>query len=88
MLATLGHNARFPGPAFNWLKTYVLITFINGTVATVDLLQNMLLQNYPWILKTLPLAVNVHHLVQLTLPLLSFAGATLGWKYIKVSTFQ
>mmetsp|Transcript_1123 Transcript_1123/g.2414 ORF Transcript_1123/g.2414 Transcript_1123/m.2414 type:complete len:874 (+) Transcript_1123:349-2970(+) len=83
MLATLGYNSRHPGPAANWLKTYILITFINGTVGTVDFIQNMLLGNYPLLAKSLPLAVNVAHLVQISVPLISFAGAYIGWQYIK-----
>ena len=52
MLATLGYNSRFPGPAVNWLKTYILITSINGTVSTVDLIQSLLIGNISVICKT------------------------------------
>ncbi|CAD7922295.1 unnamed protein product [Amoebophrya sp. A120] len=83
MLATLGYNSRHPGPAANWLKTYILITFINGTVGTVDFIQNLLLGNFPVISKALPLAVNVAHLVQISVPIISFAGAYIGWQYIR-----
>jgi hypothetical protein len=83
LLATLGYNSRRPGPASNWLKTYVLITFINGTMSGIDLCQNMLLQNYPLILPALPLSVNMAHLVQLLVPWVSFLGAYCGWQHIK-----
>merc|ERR1719160_736698 len=60
LLATLGYNSRTPGPAANWLKTYVLITFINGTMSSVSLIQDMLIHNYPIIAPfTLPLATNL-----------------------------
>ncbi|CAD7964903.1 unnamed protein product [Amoebophrya sp. A25] len=83
MLATLGYNSRHPGPQANTLKTYILITFINGTVGTVDFIQNMFLGNYPILSRSLPLAVNVAHLVQFAVPLISFSGAYIGWEYIK-----
>jgi len=83
LLATLGYNARRPGPASTWLKTYVLITFINGTMSSIDLVQNMLLQNYPLVLLTLPLKVNLAHCVTLLVPGVSFLGAYCGWQHIK-----
>merc|ERR1719183_733830 len=84
LLATLGYNSRRPGPASNWLKTYVLITFINGTMSGIDLCQQFLLQNYPVVLPGLPLAVNCAHLVTLLVPWVSFLGAYCGWQHIKM----
>merc|ERR1712050_779621 len=68
LLATLGYNSRHPGPASNWLKTYVLITFINGTMGGIDLVQQGLLQNFPVVMASLPLRVNLMHTVQLLVP--------------------
>lgn len=85
LLATLGYNSRTPGPAANWLKTYVLITFINGTMSSVSLIQDVLVHNYPVIAPfKLPLATNLAHFVTLTVPGVSFLGAYFGWQYIKV----
>lgn len=84
LLATLGFNARHPGPASNWLKTYVLISFINGTMGSIDLLQNILIENYPVILPSLPLAVNLAHALVLVVPPTSLLGAYCGWQHIKV----
>jgi hypothetical protein len=84
LLATLGYNSRRPGPASNWLKTYVLITFINGTMSGIDLVQQTLLHNYMWILPSLPLSVNCAHLVTLVVPWVSFLGAYCGWQHIKM----
>lgn len=84
LLATLGYNSRHPGPASNWLKTYVLITFINGTMGSIDLIQTGLNQTYPLILATLPLSVNLLHAAQLTIPGISFLGAYCGWQHIKL----
>jgi len=84
LLATLGFNARHPGPSSNWLKTYVLITFINGTMSAIDLVQNMLLQNYPTVALALPLSVNAAHVVTLMVPPVSFVGAYCGWQHIKM----
>jgi len=84
LLATLGFNARHPGPSSNWLKTYVLITFINGTMSAIDLVQNMLLQNYPTVALALPLSVNAAHMVTLMVPPVSFVGAYCGWQHIKM----
>jgi len=85
LLATLGFNARRPGPASNWLKTYVLLTFINGTMSGIDLLQSKLLQTFPLVqLATLPLSVNMLHTVQLMVPAVSFFGAYCGWQHIKM----
>jgi hypothetical protein len=84
LLATLGFNSRYPGPAVNWLKTYILITFINGTVGTVDLTTAMLSGNVPLIIPyVLPLKVNIAHLIQLSVPFISFSSAYIGWQYIK-----
>jgi len=84
LLATLGYNSRKPGPASNWLKTYVLITFINGTMSGIDVIQQTLLGNSLLILPgVLPLSVNCAHLVTLTVPLASFLGAYCGWNHIK-----
>jgi len=84
LLATLGYNARHPGPASNWLQTYVLITFINGTMSTIDLVQAMLQQNFPVLLLTLPLSKNLAHAVSLLVPGASFLGAYCGWQHIKM----
>lgn len=84
LLATLGYNSRRPGPASNWLKTYVLITFINGTMSGIDLIQQTLLGNYLGITPALPLAVNCAHLVTIAVPWVSFLGAYCGWQHIKM----
>eukprot|EP00397_Hematodinium_sp_SG-2012_P035697 GEMP01038437.1.p1 GENE.GEMP01038437.1~~GEMP01038437.1.p1 ORF type:complete len:345 (+),score=83.14 GEMP01038437.1:182-1216(+) len=83
LLATLGYNSLIPGPAANWLKTYVLITFINGTVGVVDLFQQTLVMNYPVLSLALPLSVNAAHFLTLAVPIVSFSGAYFGWEYIK-----
>lgn len=84
LLATLGFNSRHPGPASNWLKTYVLITFINGTMGSIDIAQNALINNFPAVLPTLPLALNVMHSIQLSGPPVAFLGAYFGWQHIKL----
>jgi len=85
LLATLGFNARRPGPASNWLKTYVLLTFINGTMSSIDLVQSKLLQTFPVVqLAALPLSVNMLHAAQLLVPAISFFGAYCGWQHIKM----
>lgn len=84
LLAIVGFNARHPGPAANWLKTYVLITFINGTMGSIDICQNALLHNFPAVLASLPLKMNLAHLVQLTVPGVSFLGAFAGWQHFKM----
>lgn len=83
LLATLGYNSRHPGPASAWLKTYVLISFINGTMGHIDLIQNALLQNFPVVAASLPLSVNLMHLVQIVVPGVSFCGAYFGWQHLK-----
>ncbi|CAJ1351625.1 unnamed protein product [Effrenium voratum] len=83
LLATLGYNSRHPGPASAWLKTYVLISFINGTMGHIDLVQNLLLHNFPSIQLSLPLSVNLMHTVQLLVPGVSYCGAYFGWQHLK-----
>eukprot|EP00438_Fugacium_kawagutii_P004157 Skav232892 [mRNA] locus=scaffold4134:81478:96438:+ [translate_table: standard] len=61
LLATLGYNSRHPGPSSAWLKTYVLISFINGTMGHIDLMQNTLLHNFPALQLSLPISVNLMH---------------------------
>ena len=70
------------------LKTYILITFINGTVGTVDLFQSILVGNYPIISYNLARKVNIAHLVQLCVPFVSFMGACIGWEYVQVRWWQ
>merc|ERR1712151_281487 len=77
-------NARHPGPASNWLKTYVLITFINGTMGSIDVIQNVLLQNMPLFMAAFPMKVNLMHAVQIMIPGVSFLGAYCGWQHFKV----
>lgn len=84
LLAILGFNSRQPGPASNFLKTYVLIAFINGTMNSVDLTQSFLLHNFPLLSPALPLSMNLVHAAQLATPLLSFAGAYCGWESLKL----
>mmetsp|Transcript_18962 Transcript_18962/g.42836 ORF Transcript_18962/g.42836 Transcript_18962/m.42836 type:complete len:384 (-) Transcript_18962:64-1215(-) len=84
LLATLGYNSRHPGPASAWLKTYVLISFINGTMGHIDLVQNMLLHNFPAVTLSLPISANLMHVVQLLVPGVSFCGAYFGWQHLKM----
>mmetsp|Transcript_47785 Transcript_47785/g.58736 ORF Transcript_47785/g.58736 Transcript_47785/m.58736 type:complete len:328 (-) Transcript_47785:30-1013(-) len=83
LLATLGYNSRHPGPSSAWLKTYVLISFINGTMGHIDLMQNTLLHNFPALQMSLPLSVNLMHTVQLLVPGCSYCGAYFGWQHLK-----
>lgn len=83
LLATLGYNSRIPGPAANWLKTYVLITFINGTVGAVDFFNHMVMNNYPVLSLALPFRVNLANFMVLAVPVVSFSGALFGWEFVK-----
>eukprot|EP00401_Gymnodinium_catenatum_P016829 CAMPEP_0117470938 /NCGR_PEP_ID=MMETSP0784-20121206/7475_1 /TAXON_ID=39447 /ORGANISM="" /LENGTH=502 /DNA_ID=CAMNT_0005265045 /DNA_START=99 /DNA_END=1608 /DNA_ORIENTATION=+ len=73
-----------PGPGVELAAAYVLITFINGTMSTIDLVQAMLQQNFPVLLLTLPLSKNLAHAVSLLVPGASFLGAYCGWQHIKM----
>eukprot|EP00929_Paragymnodinium_shiwhaense_P007577 TRINITY_DN111492_c0_g1_i1.p1 TRINITY_DN111492_c0_g1~~TRINITY_DN111492_c0_g1_i1.p1 ORF type:complete len:452 (+),score=72.57 TRINITY_DN111492_c0_g1_i1:167-1522(+) len=84
LLATLGYNARQPGPASNWLKTYVLISFINGTMSSMDLLQQMLATNTAFLSLSVPLSVNAMHASALLVPCVSYLGAYCGWNSVKM----
>ncbi|CAK0874522.1 unnamed protein product, partial [Prorocentrum cordatum] len=70
-------------PSSNWLKTYVLITFINGTMGSIDIVQSMLIGNLPIIHYALPARLNLMHMVQLLVPGASFMGAYCGWQHFK-----
>lgn len=78
------YNSRAPGNAISWLKTYVLITSINGTVGTVDLIQALFLGNFPTFSRSVPLKVNLAKLVQISVPMIACSCAAIGWNYIKV----
>merc|ERR1719265_59654 len=82
LLATLGYHSRFP-EASNWLKTYVLITTINGTMSSVDLLQNYLNDTFPAVSAVLPLRANISHTVFMLSPVIAFLGGYYGWQYVK-----
>mmetsp|Transcript_83563 Transcript_83563/g.174798 ORF Transcript_83563/g.174798 Transcript_83563/m.174798 type:complete len:311 (-) Transcript_83563:107-1039(-) len=84
LLSMVGFNARHPGPSSGWLKTYVLITFINGSMSSIDCIQHMLLGDYPMLLASLPLKVNMAHAIQVATPLVNFLGAYAGWESLQV----
>lgn len=83
MLSLLGYRSRMPGPARVWLKTYVLITFINGIVGSLELAQQILLHTLPHMSLALPMHVNFLALLATINPFTSFAGAYFGWQFIK-----
>lgn len=84
LLATIGFNSRRAGPTLlHLLKTYVMMSFLNGMMSSIDLLQNLLMHNLPVILMSLPMSVNLTHVVQMVGPTVSFAGARVGWYHIE-----
>jgi hypothetical protein len=84
LLAILGYNSRIPGPSSTWLRTYVLISFINGTMSSIDLVQQALNETFPSLVLSAPFGVNLAHMISFAVPLSSFTGAYLGWQHIKM----
>eukprot|EP00811_Abedinium_folium_P032830 NODE_5843_length_1729_cov_9.018727.p1 GENE.NODE_5843_length_1729_cov_9.018727~~NODE_5843_length_1729_cov_9.018727.p1 ORF type:complete len:484 (+),score=102.33 NODE_5843_length_1729_cov_9.018727:62-1453(+) len=85
LLAVMGFNSRRPGPALsNLLRTYVMISFMNGMMTSVDLTQNIFLHNYPLVLPSLPASLNLMHAMQMLAPASSFAGTYCAWQCIKL----
>ena len=87
LLGVLGVSCTREGKSKEMLKTYVVISFINGCVQTMEVFQASL-SGLPLISHGMPFMVGVSHYTSLLNPVASFAGAYLSWQYIKAAKQQ
>jgi hypothetical protein len=87
LLGVLGVSCSREGKSKDMLKTYVVISFINGCVQVMEVFQASL-SGVPLIGHGLPFLVNVSHYTTILNPVASFMGAYLSWQYIKAAKQQ
>jgi hypothetical protein len=87
LLGVLGVNCSREGKSKDMLKTYLVISFINGCVQVMEVVQ-MSLAGIPIFGHGMPLLIGAGHIISLLNPCASFIGAYLGWQYIKATKQQ
>lgn len=87
LLGILGVSCCREGKSKDMLKTYVVITFINGCVQAMEVVQ-VSLAGMSLLAKGLPFMVAVGHAVTILNPISSFLGAYLGWQFVKTAKQQ
>jgi hypothetical protein len=87
LLGVLGVSCSREGKNREMLKTYVVISFINGCVQAMEVLQISLV-GIPLFGHGVPLLVSGAHVITLLNPVASFIGAYLGWQYIRAAKQQ
>jgi len=87
LLGVLGVSCSREGKSKDMLKTYVVISFINGCVQGMELFQ-LSLVGIPLFGHGMPTMMAVGHTITLLNPCTSFIGAYLGWQFIKAAKQQ
>ena len=87
LLGILGVSCSREGKSKDMLKTYVVITFINGCVQAMEVVQ-VSLSGIPLLGHGLSWAVGAGHAITLLNPCASFIGAYLSWQYVKAAKQQ
>jgi hypothetical protein len=87
LLGILGVSCSREGKSKDMLKTYVVISFINGCVQTMEVIQ-LSLVGASFFGHGVPIWVALGHSITLMNPCTSFIGAYLGWRYIKAAKQQ
>lgn len=87
LLGVLGVSCSRPGKSKEMLKTYVVITFINGCVQAMEVVQIALL-GMPIFGHGLPFIIAASHVITVLNPVTSFIGAYIGWQCIKAAKHQ
>jgi hypothetical protein len=87
LLGALGVSCSRPGKSREMLKTYVVITFINGCVQAMEVVQIVLL-GIPMFGHGMPFVVTAGHVITLLNPVAAFMGAYIGWQCVKAAKHQ
>lgn len=87
LLGALGVSCSREGKSKDMLKTYTVISFINGCVQVMEVVQ-MSLSGFPILGHGLPAIMKVAHLISVFNPCASFLGTYLSWQYIKAAKKQ
>ena len=87
LLGILGVSCSREGKSKDMLKTYTVITFINGCVQAMEVVQ-MTLAGVPLFGHGMSAAISVGHTISILNPCASFLGAFVSWQYIKSAKQQ
>ncbi|CAD7933794.1 unnamed protein product [Amoebophrya sp. A120] len=82
VMATCGSYATSP-QGIAWLPTYTVLSFLNGSVAALSLLEKIAFSKFAFLSLTNPFAVNFVHAVVLAAPVCSFAGVYYSHQLLK-----
>merc|ERR1712232_145317 len=82
VMATVGTYACMPSGT-RWLPTYTVVTFINGSVGLLALLEKAVFSKFPLFALSNPLVINMVHGIVAAGPVLSFAGVYYAYQYLK-----
>lgn len=87
LLGVLGVSCSQEGKNREMLKTYVVISFINGCVQAMEVFQVSLI-GVPLFGPTVPWIMVGAHVITMLNPVASFMGSYLGWQYIRAAKQQ
>jgi len=87
LLGVLGVSCSQEGKNREMLKTYVVISFINGCVQAMEVFQVSLI-GVPLFGHAVPWIVMGAHVITILNPIGSFMGSYLGWQYIRAAKQQ
>eukprot|EP00397_Hematodinium_sp_SG-2012_P031415 GEMP01033348.1.p1 GENE.GEMP01033348.1~~GEMP01033348.1.p1 ORF type:complete len:283 (+),score=50.41 GEMP01033348.1:145-993(+) len=82
MMAGVGCYSAMPH-GIKWLPTYIIMSFINGSIEILGLAERTLFGKYALLSLANPWAVNVYHGLLLSAPMLTLAGAYVGYQLLK-----
>jgi hypothetical protein len=87
LLGVLGVSCSREGKNREMLKTYIVISFINGCVQAMEVFQVSLV-GIPMFGHGVPLLLAGAHVITILNPVASFVGAYLGWQYVRAAKQQ
>lgn len=82
VMSVVGTYAATP-QGTRWLPTYTVVTFINGSVGALSLLEKVTFSRFPLFALSNPFVVNIVHGILLASPIMSFAGVFYAYQYMK-----
>jgi hypothetical protein len=87
LLGVLGVSCSREGKSKDMLKTYTVITFINGCVQAMEVVQ-ISLAGIPLFGHGMSAYIATGHVVSILNPFASFLGAYVSWQFIKAAKHQ
>ncbi|CAD7936309.1 unnamed protein product [Amoebophrya sp. A25] len=83
MMAATGSYASSSTTAVSWLPTYTVLSFLNGSVSTLGMMEKMVFSKYAFFALSNPLVVNLVHGLVVAVPLTSFFGCYYSYGYLR-----